>query len=118
MGARLDARDVRFAEVTGLPGADLVLANYSLPFAGEDEFAHIWSLLRESLRGGGIFAGQLFGDDDDWAARDDVRVHTAEDVRALLSDWDVVEVTEHQRDGGSGLGPKHWHVFDIIARHP
>ncbi|CAL4861248.1 class I SAM-dependent methyltransferase [Microbacterium sp. MM2322] len=113
---RLDARDTSFADVHELPDADLVLASYSLPFARETEFAHIWELIIAALRPGGVFAGQLFGHRDDWAARDDVLTHSAGQVADLLADWDVVELIEREKDGPSGRGPKHWHVFDIIAR--
>lgn len=115
---RLDARDAMFGEVSELPAADLVFASYALPFAGEHEFAQIWSLLAAAVRPGGLFAGQLFGDRDDWATRDDVRTHTAPQVRDLLAGWETIELAEHEYDGGSGAGPKHWHVFEILARRP
>lgn len=115
-GPRLDARDTTFADVDDLPAADLVFAGYSLPFATEAEFTHVWSQLTAALVPGGVFAGQLFGDRDDWAHLDDVRTHTAEQVRDLLAGWHVLLLDEVERDGPSGRGPKHWHVFDIIAR--
>ena len=110
------ARDTTFADVDDLPAADLVFAGYSLPFATEAEFTHVWSQLTAALVPGGVFAGQLFGDRDDWAHLDDVRTHTAEQVRDLLAGWHVLLLDEVERDGPSGRGPKHWHVFDIIAR--
>ncbi|OAH50408.1 class I SAM-dependent methyltransferase [Microbacterium oleivorans] len=112
----LDARDASFAAVDDLPDADLVFASYSLPFASVAEFAHIWELLTAALRPRGVFAGQLFGHRDDWAERDDVLTHSASEVAELLSDWEIVELVERERDGPSGRGPKHWHFFDIIAR--
>jgi hypothetical protein len=42
--------------------------------------------------------------------------HTATQVDQLLRGWQVrrVEVADH--DGTSYVGPKHWHVFHILAR--
>ncbi|KZM36758.1 hypothetical protein OJAG_05270 [Oerskovia enterophila] len=31
---------------------------------------------------------------------------------------DVVAFREEDEDGPSFSGPKHWHVFDVIARAP
>ncbi|MDT3329368.1 class I SAM-dependent methyltransferase [Microbacterium sp. KSW-18] len=113
---RLDARDTSFGDLAELPDADLILASYSLPFARATEFAHIWTLITAALCPGGVFAGQLFGHRDDWAAHDDVLTHSASEVADLLAQWQIVELSERERDGPSGRGPKHWHVFDIISR--
>ena len=38
------------------------------------------------------------------------------DVRALFDGLQIVSLDEEDQDGDSFSGPKHWHVFDIVAR--
>jgi hypothetical protein len=56
-----------FSEVV-LPRADLVHAGYSLPFSPARQFAGLWAGIRNALKSGGVFAGQLFGIRDSWFA--------------------------------------------------
>ncbi len=42
--------------------------------------------------------------------------HTRSEVDRLLAELDVVALRETERDGEAFSGPKHWHVYDIIAR--
>ncbi len=39
-------------------------------------------------------------------------------MEALLDGLEIIELTEVEEDGGSFVGPTHWHVFDIVARRP
>jgi hypothetical protein len=41
--------------------------------------------------------------------------HTRDEVDALLNSFDVLHLVEEDRDGTSFDGPKHWHVFHLIA---
>jgi hypothetical protein len=41
-----------------------------------------------------------------------------ESVADLVEGLDVLVFDEIEEDGGSFLGPKHWHTFDIVARAP
>lgn len=43
---------------------------------------------------------------------------TRQDINTLLDGLDILQIEEHEFDGGSGRGWKHWHRFDIIAREP
>lgn len=59
----------------------------------------------------------LFGDRDTWAGEfEDMTFHTQEQAEDLVADHQVVDFSVREEDGGSGRGPKHWHVFDIVAR--
>ncbi|MDO8550913.1 MAG: hypothetical protein Q7S39_12285 [Ignavibacteria bacterium] len=43
--------------------------------------------------------------------------HTKQQVENLLSDMEIIELTEEDKDGRTANGtPKHWHVFHVIAR--
>ena len=39
-------------------------------------------------------------------------------VRRLVDGLELIALDEEEQDGNSFLGPKHWHVFDVIARRP
>lgn len=102
-----------------LPPALLVNASFSLPFCDPDHFDALWRAITEALEPGGRFAGQLFGDRDDWAAIEGRTHHTIAQARALLAGFEVERFDESEDDGKDALdNPKHWHRFDIVARKP
>ena len=64
-----------------------------------------------------MLAVTLFGERDCWAAEyPEMTFHSRAAVEARLDGLDVVELTEDERDGSSDVGPKHWHVFEVLAR--
>lgn len=100
-----------------LPAADLVLAQFSLPFAGVHFDAAVRNVLA-SVKPGGAFVGQLFGANDDWASdRYVASVDRAWIARAFV-DFNDLEVDERDLDGPYGIenASKHWHFFHIRAR--
>lgn len=99
-----------------LPPADLVFAGFSLPFCPPSGFGPLWARVRAALRPGAVFAGQLFGDRDSWAADKGMTFHSRAEVEALVEGLDVLALHEEERDGVAFSGPKHWHVHDLIAR--
>lgn len=103
---------VRFHE------ADLVLASWSLPFCRPESFSDVWERLRSSLRPGGRFAGELFGDRDSWASDPEMTFHDAAAARTLFEGWGVESFEEEEEDGEAFDGPKHWHVFHVVASRP
>jgi len=119
---RLTVRHATYAELVPdggpveLPAADLVYAGFALPFCAPEVFERLWAGIRASLRPGGVFAGQLFGPKDDFAAWPDTNTHDRADVDRLLSGLEVLRLDEEDKDGTSFAGPKHWHVFHLIAR--
>ncbi|WP_022900460.1 class I SAM-dependent methyltransferase [Humibacter albus] len=117
---RLTVRQASFADVaeTPLPDADLVYAGFALPFCTPEVFEKLWSNIRSALQPGGVFAGQLFGPHDDFAAWEETNTHGRADVDRLLDGLEVLQLHEEDRDGTSFAGPKHWHVFHIVARRP
>jgi SAM-dependent methyltransferase len=113
----LTTRVARFEDLAGLPPAELVYAGYSLAFCASRSFPGVWRAIREAVVPGGRFAGQFFGDRDSWANPEATFVsrRQAED---LLEGLDVERFEEEERDGTSFVGPKHWHLFHVIARRP
>jgi SAM-dependent methyltransferase len=101
-----------------LPRAHLVHAGFSLPFCAPDRFGDLWARIRRALLPGGIFAGQLFGPHDSWAGSPGMVFHDRSDVDTLLAGLEILELRETDEDGQARSGPKHWHLFDIVAREP
>ncbi len=113
--ARLTTQAATF-EAVELPPADLIYAGYSIPFCHPDHFDGLWRKITSSLRGGGRFAGQLYGVNDTWASTESMTFLTSEQVQRLLAEFELEYFREEDEDGRSSTGPKHWHAFHIIAR--
>lgn len=101
-----------------LEPADLVCASFSLPFCEPAHFPGVWEGITSALRPGGFFAGQLFGDRDDWATLPDRTHHSPGAARALFRDFEVLFWQEEDRESrvDPARHPKHWHVYHIVAR--
>jgi SAM-dependent methyltransferase len=113
---RLHTQVARFA-VAEWPPCDLVNSSFALPFCHPSDFATVWDRIVASLRTGGRFSGQLFGNRDGWAVNDDMTFHTRNDAEALFSAFERESFDEVEEDGQTATGkPKHWHVFHVVAR--
>lgn len=114
-GGRLQTQVARFHEATW-PVCDLVNASFSLPFCAPEQFPEVWERIVDSLRPGGRFSGQLFGNRDAWVGTG-INVHTREQVVELLLAFDIERLEEIEEEGSTVTGkPKHWHLFHIVAR--
>ncbi len=118
--ARLELVERSFEDAgeLGLPSADLVNASFALPFCAPGAFGALWGRIVKSLSQGGRFAGQFFGDRDEWAALPDRTHHTRPDVMALLEpgfEIEFLEEDEREPTPGAKVG-KRWHVFHVVAR--
>jgi trans-aconitate methyltransferase len=103
-------------EAVHLPPVDFVYAGFSLPFCTPQHFPSLWATIVSALVPGGVFAGQLFGVHDSWASNPKMTFHTRTDVDTLLEPFEIKLLREVEEDGQAGSGPKHWHVFHLIAR--
>lgn len=113
---RLETRVASFAEAQW-PEADLVNAGYALPFCPPAEFDGLWERLVASVRPGGRFSGQLFGDRDEWAGDDQLTFVSRDRALQLLEPFELERFDEEDEDGKTALGDaKHWHVFHVVAR--
>ena len=112
---RLQTRVARFEEIT-LPQTDLIHASLSIPFCYPSQFPALWEKITNALNPGGRFAGQFFGVRDSWANEPDMTFHTEKQVRQMLDGLEIEYFYEQDEDGEATSGPKHWHVFTVIAR--
>lgn len=112
------------AEMETLPGlpaiphaADLINASFALPFCKPAAFPTLWKWIVTTLRPGGRFAGQLFGDRDEWRPVRPESHFTRTQVFELLQPFAIEHLEEVEKEGDDATGkPKYHHVFHIVAR--
>ena len=109
---RLKTLAAPFGELQLPQQADLVNASYSLPYCPPTEFAQCWSTVVDSLATDGQFAGQFFGDRDEWADDSTVTTLSKTELMAMLSDFDIQYFDEEE---GRANG-RFWHVFHVVAK--
>jgi len=113
---RLETHVATYADATW-PASDLVNASWSLAFCAPDVFASVWQRIVSSLREGGRFCGQLFGDRDGWAPADDVTFLPRNQAEELFAKFELERFEEVDEDSQTATGDaKHWHVFHVVAR--
>lgn len=113
---QLETQIVRFEELTLPDAVDLINASFSLPFCPPEYFPDLWEKIVLSLRSGGRFCGQLFGDRDSWAIYPSMNHHTRQQVNVLLQPFEIEMLEEEDHPGKTALGEeKHWHLFQIVA---
>jgi len=97
---------------------NLINAQYALPFNPPATFNQMWLGLKNSLAPEGVFTGQLFGMQDEWNTDGAQKTfHSKEDALKLFSGMEILEFEEVEKDRKLADGtPKHWHLFNIIAR--
>jgi hypothetical protein len=115
---RLHVHHLPYADLDELPPADLIHSSYALPYCPPEHFDRVWSAVRAALRPGGVLACQLFGPHDDAFGEPDVTFHSEDAVRGLIDGLEVLRWVEEDAEGQSFTGPRHWHVFHVVARRP
>lgn len=96
---------------------DLVNASFALPFCEPQHFEVLWNKIVASIRSGGRFAGQFFGNRDTWASLPNRSHHSREEVLKLLEGFTIEMIREEERDDPPELrNPKHWQIFHIVGR--
>ncbi|WIM97022.1 methyltransferase domain-containing protein [Actinoplanes oblitus] len=112
----LTAHLLAFEQITELPPADLIYAGYALPYQPRHSFDRLWTLIRAALRPAGLIAVDLFGVHDAWAGSPNMTFLTAAEAAALATGLTTEHWHEEDEVGPAFSGPKHWHVFELIAR--
>jgi tellurite methyltransferase len=101
-----------------LPTVDLVWAAFSLFFCDRALFPEVWARIGRAIRPGGRFAGQLLGNRDTWAGDEGISAFDDEAAQRLFDGWSVERFEEEDFDGEACSGPKHWHLFHVVAQRP
>lgn len=91
----------------------LASAMYSLPHCDPEHFGNVITNIKSSLKKGGIFCGQMFGEHDQWSKTVNMTYITADKAREYLNDMEIIAFREIETKEGE---TKHWHIFDFIAR--
>ena len=116
--SQVEFRQEYFENLTmSVASADLIYSNLSIPFCRPERFDEFWTEIIRAINVDGRFAGNLFGDKDDWADRTDTTFKTKEQVYHLFRDFELEyfdEILKHGQVGASSV--KQWHIFEVIAR--
>lgn len=113
----LKTRVILFKDLVLPESVDLVNASFSLPFCRPDDFPRLWEKIISSLRPGGRFSGQLFGEHDSWAIYASMNHHTRQQIEILLQPFEIEMLQEENHPGKTAIGEdKHWHIFHVVAR--
>ncbi len=113
---RLDVGVAPF-ETVAIPPVRLVNASFALPFCPPAHFPALWARIDAAILSGGRFAGQFFGDRDDWAILEDRTHLTRAETLALFGQYVLEHFEEEDRPSSyTAEFHKHWHVFHIVAR--
>jgi len=111
----LQTQVAKFQDVV-LPQADLVYSSYSLPFCPPEHFSEMWRKISTALEPAGVFSGNFFGVHDQWADNPGMTFLTETLVREMFSDFEVHSFHVMDDIGEAVGGPKHWHLFPVIAQ--
>ena len=76
----------------------------------------MWNKITSSIIIGGIFCGQLFGNEDGWASNQNMTFHNRESLDDLFKDFRIHFLHEENSISNTSSGEeKNWHVFDLVA---
>jgi tellurite methyltransferase len=101
------------------PETDLVNSSFALPFCRPEAFPELWSRIVASLRPGGRFCGQLFGDRDGWSGEEEMTFLMRASLEDVLDGLEVERLDEVEEDGQTAIGrAKHWHLYHLVVRKP
>lgn len=118
---RLYIKEDTFEDMN-LPDCNWLNASFALPFVQPRDYDRVWQKICNSIMQDGRFSGTFFGNKDSWAPGNTLRTfHTKDQVINLFGDFEIEWFDEQEREGTSidkqGVEhPKHWHIFEVVAR--
>jgi SAM-dependent methyltransferase len=96
---------------------DLINAQNVLPFIKKDRIGDVISSIKKSLKPGGIFVGQFFGENDGWVGNQNVVFVNLAEAKEMLVGLELVKFVSVEKDELTGMGAmKHWHLYNFIAK--
>jgi tellurite methyltransferase len=101
----------------GRTSVHLINASFALPFCSPAHFPVLWTWIVASLVPQGCFAGQFFGDRDEWAVIRPQSHVTKCQLLALLTPFTIEHLEEVDKEGSDAMGgTKRHHVFHVVAK--
>lgn len=97
---------------------DLINASFSFPYCLPWEIHRVVDCMKACLKSGGRFSGQFFGKQDSWTDIEIMSFFERDELLELFSDFEIEYFAEEEKDAPSGAGPRHWHIYHIIAKKP
>lgn len=116
--SKLEVMVCPFSEMVLPSNLDLINASFSLPFCHPQDFPKCWRTVVDQLSVGGRFAGQFFGEKDEWAIHSFLTILSYESFLELFKDQFVIEYLQIEE----GYMPqdfgqlKKWQVFHVVAK--
>ena len=96
---------------------DLVNASFALPFCKPESFDSVWRWIERLTKGGGRFAGQFFGDRDEWKCVRPKSHFTRPQLEEVFRGWRIEHLEAVEKEGDDATGrPKYHHVFHVVAK--
>lgn len=92
---------------------DLASSMWSLHFCNPKHFNHFIEGIKSSLKEGGIFCGQMFGDHDQWSKTLERTYLSIDKAKGFFDDMELIKFEEEETIEGR---TKHWNVYNFIAR--
>lgn len=114
----LEVKISTFSDMVLPNNIDLINASLSLPFCSPEDFPECWQKIIDHLAIEGRFAGQLFGDKDEWASDPSRTFHTQEQMLQLFKENFVIEYLQVEEGLlPTAAGPmKRWHIYHVVAK--
>jgi SAM-dependent methyltransferase len=112
--SRLSVQAMSFQSLE-LPTSDFLYAGFSIFFCPPDDFPQLWRKVAAAIRPGGRVAAHFLGKRDSWATNADMTSHDPESVRQLFGGFTIEGFVEVEHDRPAVSGPKHWHLFEVVA---
>jgi SAM-dependent methyltransferase len=115
---RISVIKKRFHNLT-IPAADLVVANYSLPFCGMNHFPLVWENAKSAIKPGGRFAGTFFGPNDGF--KEKAILLSPDQIEAMFEGFEYEYYSEDEQesevmDQKGDMVFRHWHIYQIVAK--
>jgi len=95
---------------------DLINSYLALPFAKPENFIQIWGKIFNHLRPGGLFAGSLLDENDDYAGIPDTTTLSAEQLHCLMQPYEILYLKKVVLD--SKVTGKHWEIWEFVLKKP
>lgn len=96
---------------------NLASAMFVLNFCDPTRFDTAFQNIKDSLKPGGVFCGQLFGDRDTWSNNAGMTYPSKDHLMKLLSGFEVISFVEKETDNKDASDEvRSGHVFSFIAR--